>query len=356
LEKLVAAEIDKILRFLVDREGSDLMLASGSKPMIRVHGDLFTVDFGEGIDMVTTKLTRNLIYEILNDEQIRRFERSGDLDFAYEVPECARFRCNVYKQTKGLGIVMRTIPTKIKTIEELGLPGGVKQLARSTRGFILVTGPTGSGKTTTLAAIIDLINRERRRHIVTIEEPIEYVHRNIKSLITQREVGLHSHSFRAALRAAVRQDPDIILVGEMRDLDTISMALTTAEMGALVFGTLHTTSAAKTVNRIIDVFPYEERNRIRALLAEALTGVIAQQLVKRSDRKGRVAVAEILIGTSAISNTIREGKTEQMVSIMETSKKHGMQMLDEHLKQLVQKVIVAPEEARRIANNKALFR
>lgn len=352
----MAAQIDKFVRFMVDRDGSDLMLASGSKPMLRIHGDLFSLDFGSESSILTTDVTRRLIYEILTDEQIWRFERSGDLDFAYEVPDCARFRCNVYKQTKGLGIVMRTIPTKIKTIEELGMPQGVKQLARSTRGFVLVTGPTGSGKTTTLAAIIDRINRERRAHIVTIEEPIEYVHTNIRSLVNQREVGLHSHSFKAALRSAVRQDPDIILVGEMRDLDTISMALTTAEMGALVFGTLHTTSAAKTVNRIIDVFPFEERNRIRALLAEALTGVIAQQLVKTADGKGRVAVVEIMVTTSAISNTIREGKIEQVISLMETGKKHGMQMLDEHLKQLVQQGSVTPSAARRVATNKALFR
>jgi twitching motility protein PilT len=351
----VAAKIDKFLRFMVDRDGSDLMLASGSKPMMRVHGDLYALDFGDGDSLLSTELTRSLIYEILGDESIRAFERSGDLDFAYEVPDCARFRCNAYKQTKGLGIVFRTIPTKIKTIEELGLPGGVKQLARSTRGFILVTGPTGSGKTTTLAAIIDLINRERRSHIVTIEEPIEYVHKSIQSLLTQREVGPHTHSFKNALRSAVRQDPDIILVGEMRDLDTISMALTTAEMGALVFGTLHTTSAAKTVNRIIDVFPFDERNRIRALLAEALTGVIAQQLVKTADQRGRVAVAEILIGTSAISNTIREGKIEQMVSLMETGKKYGMQMLDEHLTSLVQQGVIDKPTARRIATNKTLF-
>jgi len=352
----LAAQIDRFLRFMVDRDGSDLMLASGSKPMLRIHGDLSSLDFGSESSILATDLTSSLIYEILTDEQIRRFERSGDLDFAYEVPDCARFRCNVYKQTKGLGIVMRAIPTKIKTIEELGLPPGVKQLARSTRGFILVTGPTGSGKTTTLAAIIDRINRERHAHVVTIEEPIEYVHRNIRSLVTQREVGLHSHNFKAALRSAVRQDPDIILVGEMRDLDTISMALTTAEMGALVFGTLHTTSAPKTVNRIIDVFSFDERNRIRALLAEALTGVVAQQLIKTADGKGRVAVVEILVTTSAISNTIREGKVEQITSLMETGKKHGMQMLDEHLKQLVQQGVVTPSAAQTVATNKALFR
>ena len=351
----MSAEIDNFLRFLVGHDGSDLLLASGSKPMMRVHGDLFALEFGEEDAILTNDVTRNLAYEILSDEQIRRFERSGDLDFAYEVPECSRFRCNIYKQTKGLGLALRTIPTKIKTIEELGLPSGVKRLARSTRGFILVTGPTGSGKTTTLAAIIDLINRERHAHIVTIEEPIEYVHRNIRSLVNQREVGLHTHSFKAALRSAVRQDPDIILVGEMRDLDTISMALTTAEMGSLVFGTLHTTSAAKTVNRIIDVFPFEERNRIRALLAEALTGVVAQQLIKRADNRGRVAAAEIMVGTAAISNTIREGKVEQMVSVMETGKKHGMQMLDEHLKELLHQDIITPSAARRLATNKNLF-
>jgi len=352
----VAAKVDAFLRYVVDRGGSDLMLASGSKPMMRVHGDLYAMDYGDGDSILGTDLTRALIYEILTDENIRRFERTGDLDVAYEVPDCARFRTNVYKQTKGLGVVFRTIPTKIKSIEQLGLPQGAKNLARSTRGFVLVTGPTGSGKTTTLASIIDLINRERRAHIVTIEEPIEYVHRSKRSLFTQREVGPHTHSFSNALRTSVRQDPDIILVGEMRDLDTISMALTTAEMGALVFGTLHTTSAAKTVNRIIDVFPFDERNRIRALLAEALTGVIAQQLVKTADNKGRVAVAEILVGTPAISNTIREGKVEQMVSLMETGKKYGMQMLDEHLKQLVQQTTITPSTARQVATNKALFR
>ena len=351
----MAAKVDEFLRYMVDSDGSDLMLASGSKAMMRVHGDLYALDFGDGNSILSTDLTQALINEIVTDENMRVFERTGDLDFAYEVPDCARFRCNAYKQTKGLGIVFRTIPTKIKTVDDLGLPKGVKQLARSNRGFILVTGPTGSGKTTTLAAIIDLINRERRSHIVTIEEPIEYVHKNIRSLLTQREVGPHTHSFKNALRSAVRQDPDIILVGEMRDLDTISMALTTAEMGALVFGTLHTTSAAKTVNRIIDVFPFDERNRIRALLAEALTGVIAQQLLKTADNRGRVAVAEILIGTSAISNTIREGKIEQMVSLMETGKKFGMQMLDEHLRHLVHQRIITKESAREISSNKAIF-
>ena len=351
----MAAKIDKFLRFIVDNGGSDLMLAAGSKPMMRIHGDLMALDFGRDNSVLTTELTRNLIYEILTDENIRQFERTGDLDIAYEVPDCARFRCNVYKQTKGMGIVMRNIPTKIQSVEELGLPPGVKKLIRSTRGFILVTGPTGCGKTTTLAAIIDEINRQRRAHIVTIEEPIEFVHKCQRSLITQREVGPDTHSFKNALRSAVRMDPDIILVGEMRDLETISMALTTAEMGALVFATLHTTSAAMTVNRIIDVFNYEERNRIRALLAEALTGVIAQQLVKRADGKGRVAAVELMIGTAAISNTIREGKIEQMISIMETGKKHGMQMLDEHLLKLVQDVVINPEEARRLASDKARF-
>ncbi len=351
----MAAKIDAFLRFLVDNDGSDLMLASGSMPMMRIHGDLMALDFGKGSSILTTELTRSLIYEILSEDQIRQFERAGDLDLAYEVPGCARFRTNVYKQTKGLGIALRNIPTQIRSVEELGLPPGVKKLIRATRGFVLVTGPTGCGKTTTLAAIIDEINRQRRAHIVTIEEPIEFVHKCQRSLITQREVGRHTHSFKNALRSAVRMDPDIILVGEMRDLDTISMALTTAEMGALVFATLHTTDAAMTVNRIIDVFSYEERNRIRALLSEALTGVIAQQLVKRRDKKGRVAVVELLIGTPAISNTIREGKIEQMVSLMETGKKYGMQMMDEHLLDLVQNVVIDPKDARKLAVNKARF-
>jgi len=351
----LAAKIDEFLRFIVERGGSDLMLASGSKPMMRLYGDLMALDFGHDNSVLTKELTKNLIYEILTDDNIRQFERTGDLDIAYEIPDCARFRTNVYRQTKGLGIVMRTIPTVIQTVEELGLPPGVKKLMRATRGFILVTGPTGCGKTTTLAAIINEINRQRRAHIVTIEEPIEFVHKCHRSLITQREVGPHTHSFKNALRSAVRMDPDIILVGEMRDLETISMALTTAEMGSLVFGTLHTTSAAKTVNRIIDVFSYEERNRIRILLSEALTGVIAQQLIKRADGKGRVAAVELMIGTSSISNTIRENKVEQMVSIMETGKRYGMQMLDEHLLKLVQDVVINPADARRLATNKALF-
>ena len=351
----MTARIDEFLRFMVDKDGSDLMLASGSRPMLRIHGDLMALDFGEGDTILSTELTRKLIYEILSDDNIRHFERTGDLDVAYEVPDCARFRTNVYKQTKGLGIVMRTIPTKIKTVDDLGMPDGVKQLARATRGFILVTGPTGSGKTTTLAAIIDQINSQRRAHVVTIEEPIEYVHQCRNSLISQREVGPHTHSFKNALRSSVRQDPDIILVGEMRDLETISMALTTAEMGALVFGTLHTSSAAKTINRIIDVFSFEERNRIRALLSEALTGVIAQQLLKTADGKGRVAAVEIMIGTPAVGNTIREGKIEQMVSLMETGKKHGMQMLDEHLTKLVQDLKITPAAAKGLASNKALF-
>lgn len=351
----MAAKIDAFLMFLVDNDGSDLMLASGSMPMMRIHGDLMALDFGEDDSILTTEFTKSLIYEILSEDQIRQFERVGDLDLAYEVPGCARFRTNVYKQTKGLGIALRNIPTKIRTVEELGLPPGVKKLIRATRGFVLVTGPTGSGKTTTLAAIIDEINRQRRAHIVTIEEPIEFVHKCQRSLITQREVGRHTHSFKNALRTAVRMDPDIILVGEMRDLDTISMALTTAEMGALVFATLHTTDAAMTVNRIIDVFSYEERNRIRALLSEALTGVIAQQLVKRRDKKGRVAVVELMIGTQAISNTIREGKIEQMVSLMETGKKYGMQIMDDHLMELVQNVIIDPQDALKLAVNKARF-
>ena len=352
----MAAKIDEFLRFLVDNDGSDLMLASGSMPMMRIHGDLMALDFGKNNSILTTELTTSLIYEILSEDQIRHFERVGDLDIAYEVPGCARFRTNIYKQTKGLGIVLRNIPTQIRTVEELGLPPAVKKLINATRGFVLVTGPTGCGKTTTLAAIIDEINRRRRAHIVTIEEPIEFAHKCQRSLITQREVGRDSHSFKNALRSAVRMDPDIILVGEMRDLDTISMALTTAEMGTLVFATLHTTDAAMTVNRIIDVFSYEERNRVRALLAEALTGVIAQQLVKRIDNKGRVAVVELMIGTPAIANTIREGKIEQMISIMETGKSSGMQMMDEHLLELVQNVVIDPRDARKLAVNKERFR
>jgi len=347
--------IDHMLRFMVEQSGSDLHLMCGSRPLIRVHGDLRKIDFGDGGVVLTPEMNRGLIYEMLNDDQIRHFEATGDLDLAYELKGVARFRVNVHSQINGPSTVMRTIPTDIATVDELGLPDQLKEIAQFSSGLILVTGPTGSGKTTSLAAMMDQINDEREGHIITIEDPIEFVHRNKCCLITQREVGVHTNSFSAALRVALRQDPDIILVGEMRDLETISLALTAAETGSLVFATLHTNSAAKTINRIIDVFPNEAQNQIRALLSECLTSVIAQTLLKRSDEKGRVAAMEIMICNPAIRNAIRENKIEQIISIIQTSSREGMQMLDDHLLKLMERGVVTQSHAREKAFEKHRF-
>ena len=348
-------EIDDLLRFMVEVEGSDLHLMCGAKPLMRVHGDLRVIEFG-GIDRILApESNRGLIYEMLDDDQIRHYEATGDLDLAYELEGVARFRVNVHNQISGPSTVMRTIPTDIATVDELGLPDQLKEIAQFSSGLILVTGPTGSGKTTSLAAMIDQINDEREGHIITIEDPIEFVHRNKKCLITQREVGVHTNSFAAALRVALRQDPDIILVGEMRDLETISLALTAAETGSLVFGTLHTNSAAKTINRIIDVFPNEAQNQVRTLLSECLASVIAQTLLKRSDGKGRVAAMEIMLCNSAVRNAIRENKIEQIISIIQTSSREGMQMLDEHLLRLVEQGALTLPAAREKALEKHRF-
>jgi twitching motility protein PilT len=348
-------EIDDILRFMVDVEGSDLHLMCGARPLMRVHGDLRVIEFGGADRILSPELNRGLIYEMLDDDQIRHYEATGDLDLAYELEGVARFRVNVHNQISGPSTVMRTIPTDIATVDELGLPDQLKEIAQYSSGLILVTGPTGSGKTTSLAAMIDQINDEREGHIITIEDPIEFVHNNKKCLITQREVGVHTNSFAAALRVALRQDPDIILVGEMRDLETISLALTAAETGSLVFGTLHTNSAAKTINRIIDVFPNEAQNQVRTLLSECLASVIAQTLLKRSDEKGRVAAMEIMLCNSAVRNAIRENKIEQIISIIQTSSRDGMQMLDEHLLRLVEQGALTLPVAREKASEKHRF-
>ncbi|MBI5118941.1 type IV pilus twitching motility protein PilT [Candidatus Poribacteria bacterium] len=349
------AEIDRFLDFLVKHDGSDLMIMSGSKSVVRVHGELRPITFGKNSGVLTNEVVKPLVYEILTDRQIKVLEEEGELDLAYELPGVSRFRSNVYTQSHGIAIAFRAIPSKIRSLDELGFPPGLKKLASTQRGFVLVCGPSGCGKTTTLASMVDYVNRSRQCHIITIEEPIEYLHNNVNSIITQRQVGPHTESFSSALRVAVRQDPDVIMVGEMRDLETISTALTTAETGALVFGTLHTDNAAKTINRIVNVFPFEQRNQVRTLLSETLTGVVAQHLLRRADGSGMVAAAEILIGIPAISNAIREGKIEQMISIMQTGRKFGMQILDEHLLELVQACIVTPEEARKKARNKRLF-
>jgi twitching motility protein PilT len=296
-----------------------------------------------------------ILYEILTDKQRADFEARHDLDFAYAVPGLARFRGNMLLTHRGAAAVFRIIPSKILSADDLQLPEGVRKLTRLKKGLVLVTGPTGSGKSTTLAAMIDLINSTRKEHILTLEDPLEFVHENKESLINQRQIGEHSDSFAASLRAALREDPDVILVGEMRDLETISLAMSAAETGHLVFGTLHTNSAAKTIDRIIDVFPRDAQEQVRAMLSESLKGVVCQQLLRTADGKGRVAALEIMVGTAAIGNLIREGKTFQIPSIIQTAKKDGMQLLDQHLLDLLKTRAIAPEEAYRCATDKKQF-
>jgi twitching motility protein PilT len=296
-----------------------------------------------------------MIYDILNDRQRKIFEETHDIDFSMELGNIARFRVNVFVQHRGDAAVFRTIPSEVLSFDKLGLPATMRALANLEKGIVLVTGPTGSGKSTTLAAIIDLINEERHGHILTIEDPIEFVHKSKNCLISQREVGPHTHSFANALRGALREDPDIILVGEMRDLETISLALTAAETGHLVFGTLHTSSAPKTVDRIVDVFPAGEQAQIRAMFAESCRAVISQALLRKKDLKGRVAALEIMIGTPAVRNLIREGKVAQLPSALQTGQKWGMQTLDQHLKDLVLKGVVDKEVAMIHASDPELF-
>jgi twitching motility protein PilT len=304
---------------------------------------------------LTHEELKAILYEIMTERQQADFEAKKDLDFAYSVPGLARFRGNVFLQHKGIGAVFRIIPTKILSADELGLPEGVRKMTMLKKGLVLVTGPTGSGKSTTLAAMIDLINSTRREHILTLEDPLEFVHESKMSLLNQRQIGEHSESFTAALRAALREDPDVILVGEMRDLETISLALTAAETGHLVYGTLHTNSAAKTVDRIIDAFPKDSQEQVRTMLSESLKGVICQQLLKTADGHGRVAALEIMVGTPALSNLIREGKTFQIPSIMQTARKEGMQMMDQHVLDLLKTRKITAEEAYRCCNDKKQF-
>jgi twitching motility protein PilT len=314
-----------------ERGASDLHLSAGSKPMMRLHGELTPID----PQPLTRDDVHKMIYEILNDEQRRSFEEYRDLDFAIELGEVARFRVNVFNQRNGEAAVFRVIPTQIRTCQELGLPDIVKQLALRENGLVLVTGPTGSGKSTTLAGMIDLVNSTHKKHVITLEDPIEFVHKSKLSLINQREIGPHTKSFSSALRAALREDPDVILVGEMRDLETISLALTAAETGHLVFATLHTKSAPKTIDRIVDAFPPAQQQQVRVQLAEALQGVISQLLLPTKDKKSRVAAIEIMVATIAIRNLIREAKTHQMPSAIQTGTALGMQSLEQALKTLV---------------------
>ncbi|HEV2592929.1 MAG TPA: type IV pilus twitching motility protein PilT [Gaiellaceae bacterium] len=333
--------IDELLARTVDLGASDLHVTVGSAPAARVRGELVTFP-GDALDADTT---RALLYRILTTEQQKRFEIDRQLDFSYGVPGAGRFRVNVYQQRESVAAAFRVIPAELKTLEELGLPDGLRSLTQLPRGLVVVTGPTGSGKSTTLAALIDEINRTRTDHIMTIEDPIEFLHRHKRCIVNQREIGVDATSFGAALRAALRQDPDVILLGEMRDLETISTALTAAETGHLVFGTLHTQSAPSTIDRVIDVFPAEQQEQVRTQLAGALQGVVTQTLLPTADGRGRAAALEILLPDDAIRNLIRQGKIAQTYSYMQTGSRAGMQTMEQSLADLVTRQVVAPDEA-----------
>ena len=333
--------IDTFLQMVVQQNGSDLHLISGNQPRIRVFGELIAVKYRE----LSKNETLSLLHEIMSKEKRDTFANQGSLDFAYEIPGLARFRVNVLRHLGGIGAVLRVVPHVIKSIEELNLAPVMSSLTRNKRGLILTTGPTGSGKSTTLAALIDDINRTRKGHIITIEDPIEFVYPRKQCLISQREVGSHVKSFASALHSALREDPDAILVGEMRDLETISLALTAAETGVLVLGTLHTNGAVATVDRMVNAFPPGEQARIRTMLSTSLVGVVSQQLVRRADGRGRVAATEIMLNNPGIANLIREGKTEQLSNAIQTGGLHGMQSLDAALRKLVDAKIISGQDA-----------
>ena len=347
----MAIDLRTLLAFAKEEGASDLHVSAGLPPMLRLRGQLVRLEM--------PPLTRDdalfAIYDILSEEQKKVFEERRDLDFAIDIANVSRFRANVLVQGRGLAAVFRVIPAKIKTLDELGMPKVLKDLAGRERGLIVVTGPTGSGKSTTLAAMIDYINETRRGHILTIEDPIEFVHESKKCLVNQREVGPHTESFASALRAALREDPDVILVGELRDLETTSLAISAAETGHVVFGTLHTNSAAKTIDRIIDIFPSGQQSQVRTMLSESLEGVVAQTLLPTKDGKGRVAALEVLIGVPALRNLIREDKTAQILSVIQTGANQGMQSLDQSLRELFMAGKLSREEVMRHSSNPRLF-
>lgn len=344
-------KIDDLLKLVFEKGGSDLHLTVASPPMIRLQGKLWPTE----LPSLTEKDTKRLIFQFLSNEHRERLEKDLELDISYEIPQVSRYRCNIFYSRLGLGGVFRVIPTKIKTLQELKMPPVLSDLARRNKGLILVTGPTGSGKSTTLASMVDQINNERQDHILTIEDPIEFVHKHKTSLVNQREIGPNTKSFANALRSALREDPDIILVGELRDFETISLAVTAAETGHLVFATLHTPSAAQSVERIVDVFPAHQQEQIRTQLADSLQGIIAQQLIPTIDGMSRSVALEILINTPAVSNLIRENKTFQLPSIMQTNKQSGMQTMDQSLLDLVKQRRISPQEAYRRAFDKKAF-
>lgn len=346
------AYIDKFFETVVNEGASDLHIGEGQPPKIRKYGDITPIRQ----EPVTRKEAAMMLSEICGPQGWAIFEERGDLDFAYEMNASSRFRCNLLKQTNGYGAVFRLIPTRIATLDELGIPSVAKQLGDLRGGLVLVTGPTGSGKSTTLAALIDYINKSYARHIVTIEEPIEFVHTNKRSIITQREVPEHSPTFPVGLKAALREDCDIVLVGEMRDLETISLALTAAETGLLVFGTLHTNNSRKTIDRMIDVFPADKQPQARTMLANSLRGVLAQLLLKRADGNGRLAVNEILISSPAVSSIIREGATQKLQDVIVSGKGQGMQFMDDAIWALLQRGLISAHEAFMKAIDKNLFK
>lgn len=334
-------KIESFLKLMKEQNASDLYMIAGQQPILKINGDLEKVKY----NIFSNEELKGVLFEITPDDKKEIFEKCGDVDFAYEIPGVARYRVNFLMQKYGIGAVFRLIPTDILTVEQLGLPEILRRMPLLNRGLVLVTGPTGSGKSTTLAAMIDYANKNRKAHILTIEDPIEFVHKSQSCLVNHREVGIHTDSFKNALRGALREAPDIILVGELRDLETIELALEAASTGHLVFGTLHTMSAAKTIDRIIDVFPANQQAKVRATLSESLKGVVAQNLFKRIDKKGRVAALEILVVTSAIANLIREEKTFQIPSAIQTGKKYGMQSLDEAIMDHLKEGRISPEDA-----------
>lgn len=346
------AKIDAFFKLMNEQGASDLHLTAGLPPALRLRGEIERIKYKE----LSNDDLRGMLYEITPEDKIKVFEETGDVDFGYEIPGLARYRANFFMQKNGVGAVFREIPSTILSAEQLGLPPVIPKLASLPRGLVLVTGPTGSGKSTTLAAIIDVANDVRKDHIITVEDPIEFVHQSKACIVNHREVGLHTQTFSAALRGALREDPDIILVGEMRDLETISLAIEAASTGHLVFGTLHTSSAPKTVDRIIEVFPSTEQAQIRSTLSDSLRAVVAQTLFKRIDKVGRVAALEILIATPAVRNLIREAKTHQIPSMIQTGKKYGMQLLDDAIMELYKNGIISPDEAYGKANDKARFK
>ena len=346
------ARIDSFFKLMAEQKASDLHLSTNNAPMLRINGELVRVDYPP----LQNDDLKAMVYEIAPEGKIKIFEETSDVDFGYEVPGVARYRANFFQQKYGISAVFRLIPSTVLTVEQLDLPPVLKKFPMLKKGLVLVTGPTGSGKSTTLAAMMDYANLQRHDHVITVEDPIEFVHRSQNCLVQHREVGVHTRSFAAALRGALREDPDILLVGEMRDHETIELALTAAATGHLVFGTLHTSSAAKAVDRIIDVFPTNQQNQIRATLAESLKGVIAQNLFKRVDKPGRVAALEILVVDMAIANLVREGKTHQIPGMIQVGKKKGNQPLDDAILAYLQKAIISPEEAYDKCLDKKKFR